>query len=179
MHKECLTRLDHSLFDIKAWAEGDSLELKKWLGFGFNNHIFRVENGKVILYVDIEEEEEFIKVVKEKLTEEIFDNLCDNFFELIEESKSINSNQEIYDLTVKSWPALTIFDYISKYPEYATESIIRRLTRTRQTTENFSYELSEKVSPEPQPENYIFYQNQILQKPFDEFLKENSIKIIK
>ena len=46
-----------SLFSIKAWYEGESTELKKWIDFGFFNHIFVSKNGLVRLYYDVEEGE--------------------------------------------------------------------------------------------------------------------------
>src|SRR3989344_4978230 len=37
-----ISRMNCSIFDIKAWYEGESYELKKYLGFGFYNTIFLV-----------------------------------------------------------------------------------------------------------------------------------------
>ena len=177
-HREDVTR-ECSLFSIKAWYEGESNELKKWLDFGFFNHIFVSKNGIVTLYYDVDEGDKFHEILEKKLTEEIFDELCDYFFELIKQSNNVNSNYEIHNLSVKAWPALTIFDELSKYPELGNEYIIRRLIRVRTTTERFAYELEEKIEKENFQEDYIFSQGKLYFKSFEDFIKEKGIEIIK
>ena len=173
-YKECLTR-ECSLFSIKSWNEGESNELKKWIGFGFFNHIFVSEDGIVTLYYNVEEGDRFHEVLKEKLTEELFHKLCDNFFELLEEFENVKNNDEFYNLSVKCWPALSIFDEISKYPEFATPLMIRRLMRIRKTTESFFYDLEKKLDIDKNPKDYIYYKGDIIEKPFNEFKKEEGI----
>jgi hypothetical protein len=166
-----------SLSDVKAWHLGESEELKKWLDFGFFNHIFVCKNKWMILYYDIKEGEKFHEALSKKLTEELFNELCDYFFELIERSDKLNLTEELFEIIVKSWPAFTIFDEISKYPELTNESMIRRLIRIRQTTHTFSYEISKKLELESEPLEYIFFKGRIIEKSFDEFIKENKIII--
>lgn len=173
-------RMGCSIFDIKAWYEGESKELEKEIGFGFYNTIFEVNGGNVTLYYDEQECENFYRVLDEKLTEDFFNNLCENFFRLILESEFVNTKEEIFKIMVKCWPALVIFEELSNYPGYGTDSMIRRLIRVRKNTEAFSYELSKRLDlKDESPNNYLFFHEEIINKPFEEFLKENEFEIIK
>jgi len=172
----CLRRYC-SLKDIQAWNEGESKELKKWFGFGFFNHLFVSQDNIVRLYYNYEEGEKFWEALQKNLTEELFDNLCDSFFQLIEESKTTNLEEELFKITVKCWPILTVFDEISKYPELATEYMLRRLARIRNLTEAFSYELSKRLNHENLPKDYILFKGNLLFKPFTDFIKENNVVI--
>lgn len=176
MHKKCLVR-ECSLFDVKAWHEGESTELKKWIGVGFFNHIFQSEKGLVTLYYDIDEANNFEKVLDKKLTEKFFDKLCHNFFELIDQEECVDTEEKVFNLSVKIWPALTIFDEISKYPEWATHSMLRRLIRVKTSTESFSYKLSAKVDHSKYLKDYLFFKGQLIRKPLNRFLEENSLTI--
>lgn len=177
---EDISRLGCSFFDIKAWYEGESKELEKEIGFGFYNTIFEVNGGNVTLYYDERECENFYGVLGEKLTEDFFGGLCDNFFKLIEETKFVDSNEKIFELMVKCWPALVIFEELSNYPEYGTDFMIRRLIRVRKSTESFIYELSKRLKLEMQtPENYLFFKGEIINKPFEEFIMDQGIIILK
>lgn len=144
-----------SLFDIKAWWEGESKELEKWLGIGLYKTLFVSQEGVVNVYYNKEEGEAFYEKLKEKLNEEFFDELCDDFLKLTEQIDKVNSNQEIYNLMVKMWPALTIFDEISKHSHIASQTILNRLMRIRKNTESLFYELSEKVKWDNQPKDFI------------------------
>ena len=166
-----------SLFDTKAWYEGESKELEKWLGVGFYNTIFVSNDNIVTIYYDKAECDKFDEAMDKKLTENLFDELCDIFFELIEEAGNMGSDEDIFKITVRCWPALTIFDEISKYPEWATDSMLRRLIRVRTTTEAFSYELAGKVKKQDQLKEYIFFKGNVIIKPLQEFIKENDIII--
>jgi|TARA_Y100000310_G_scaffold315905_1_gene367031 hypothetical protein len=177
-YRENVTR-EFSFFSIKAWHEGESRELEKWIGFGFFNHIFVSKDGIVTLYYDVDEGDIFHKILEEKLTEELFNELCDYFFELIRQSNDLNSNEEIYSLSVKTWPALTIFDELSKYPEFGNNDMVRRLIRIRTTTESFAYELEGKREKENSHKNYIFFQGKLYFNSFEDFIKEKEIEIIK
>ncbi|MEK6906021.1 MAG: hypothetical protein AABW81_00175 [Nanoarchaeota archaeon] len=174
-----ITRLDYYLIDVMAWYEGESSELKKWLEFGFYNSFFVVENNNLEVYYDLEECEEFDKVLEEKLTEDFFNRLCDYFFELIEQSKNAETKDEIFKIIVKCWPALVIFEEISNYPEYASDSMLRRIIRLRKTTESFSYNLSKKVNSISDLDTYIFFKGKIIKEPFEEFIKTNNFIIVK
>lgn len=160
-----------SLFDVKAWYEGESKEFEKWTGSGFYNTIFNSENGMVEVYYDKEEVDKFEKVLNEKLDEEFFDEICDDFFQLIEDAKEAVEEMEIFDISIRAWPALIIFDEISKYPEWATESMLRRLVRIRNATESFHYDLSKKVDHSKFAKNYVFFQGKVFYLPFEKFLE--------
>ncbi len=177
-HKKSITRRG-SLFDIEAWHKGESEELEKWIGTGFYNHLFSSRNNLVVLYYNIEEAKSFEQALDEKLTEELFDSLCDNFYELIEKSEEDppNTEKEVFDISTKIWPALTIFHEISNYPGWATESMLRRLIRIRIATEAFSYQLSKKIDHSKYPKDYVYFQGQHHQKPLENFLKEKNLRI--
>lgn len=166
-----------SLTDIKAWYIGESCELKKYIGQGFFNHIFVSEKDIVRLYYNYNEEERVWNALQQKITEDFFNELCNNFFQLIEQSEKTNSHDELFNITVKCWPTWTIFDYISKYPELVTNTTIRRLIRIRKTTEAFSFELSDRMNHENSPSHYIFFKGNIIEKPFEHFLNENNMVI--
>ncbi len=177
-YKKALTR-ECSLFDVKAWYKGESEELKKLAGIGYFNHLFVCKNGFMTLYYDLEEAEIFDEWFKEKFTEDFFNKVCDNFYELINSIEVVESDEEIFDLSVKMWPALFFFDELSKYPELGNSDMIRRLIRVRKTTETASYKLSKKVIFEDSPEEYIFFKGDIYFKDFDSFCKEQNIEIVK
>ncbi len=140
-----ITRMDLTSFDIRAWKEGEGSELKKWIGFGFYKTKFVNNNGSTTIYYDKKECEEFDRVLDKKLTEELFNEMCDRFYELIEESENTKTDEDIYGITIKCWPIWTILDALSKYPEWGNGVMLRRLIRVREFTESFSYELSKKV----------------------------------
>ena len=174
IYKKCLTR-ELSLSDTQAWHKGESTELEKKIGVGFYNHLFKSEKGMVTLYYDTKEANKFEQALDNVLDEKFFDKLCDEFLELIQTNPT--TDKEIQDLQIKIWPALTIFDEISKYPEWATESMLRRLIRIRQNTEAFTYDLAKKATLQNTPKDYIYHKGQLIQKPFDQFIKENQIVI--
>lgn len=161
---------------IKAWHEGDK-GLKRWIDFGFFNTIFVSESGWVTTYYDSEECDTFQEILKEKLNENLFDDLCDDFFELIGKAKTIDSEEECFELYIKMFPAFIIFDELSKYPELGNDYMIRRLIRVRQTVQDFSF-IENKLN-QSGPKDYIFYKGEIYEIPLEQFLKENDIEIIK
>lgn len=171
--KEIRKGLHYSFFDVKAWYEGESDELKRILGFGFYNTIFVVKNRNVEFYYDEEECDRFYEILDEKLEEDFFNNLCDGFFELIEASNDAETNAEIFEIMVKCWSALVIFNELSLYPEYGNDFMLRRLVRVRKTTEAFSYELSKRLNLKDEtPESYLFFRGELIEKPFEKFLDE-------
>lgn len=175
-YKEALTR-DCSLFDILAWHEGESRELEKWTEIGYFNHIFVSEKGLVTVYYDVKEAEKFDKWFTEKFTEDFFNNLCDDFVQLVEQIKTVNSPEDVFNLSVKMWPALFFFDELSKYPELGNDNMIRRLIRIRKSTETASYELAKKVKADNLPKDYIFYKGEVYYCDFDGFCKERNIVV--
>ncbi|MFH1365464.1 MAG: hypothetical protein ABIH28_02695 [archaeon] len=173
-----ISRIDCSLSDIRAWYEGESNELKKILGFGFYNTFFTIKNKNVTVYYDEEECDSFYKYLDEKLDEDFFNNLCDSFLELIEDSKKAKNSEEFFNVLVRCWPALTIFHEISNYPEYANEKMLERLFRIRKATESFSYNLSKQINPvEEAYENSLFFKGKVINCSFDDFCKENDFII--
>lgn len=150
-----------SLFDVKAWHEGQSIELKKLMGVGFFNHLFISQAGVVTLYYDGGEGEAFYIKLKEILTDDFFDDVCDDFIKLTLKIDEVNTNKEVFDLSSKMMPALIIFDEVDNYPEIASDYILRRLMRIRTSTESLSYELAKKVKLEEQPKDFIFYKGKI------------------
>lgn len=176
-YKKDVTRIC-PLFSVKIWYEGESKELEKWVGAGFFNHIFVSKNGVVTLYYDVEECNKFYELLEKVLDEDFFNELCDCFCELIEQKDSVNSNEEIFNLAVKIWPALTIFDEISKDPEWGNDSILRRLMRVRISTESFAYELEDKANVDDSLKDYIFFQGKVYLDNFDSFCKEKEIEVV-
>lgn len=180
-YKRDLTR-KCSLFEIKYWYEGESKELEKWLGFGFFNTFFVSENEIVTLYYDVDEGDKFHEVLKEKLTEELFNEICDEFYELFEKKDSVKTKDEIFDLCSKAFPAAAIFDELSKYPELGNENMLRRLMRIRKSTESLFYDIEKKLNSldlEDQKKDYIFFQGKLYFKSFENFIKEKGIEIVK
>ena len=155
---------------VKAWHEGDSKELKKWIDFGFFNHIFVSENGFVTTYYDAEEIEEYDKILDEKFTDDLFNELCDHFFDTLK-SENFNSDDEIFVFLTKIGPASTLFYDISNYPEFATDNMIRRLIRVRKTTESFVYDVIKNIKNK-EPKDYIYHKGELHFIPFEQFLKE-------
>jgi len=53
----------------------------------------------------MDEANNFEKALDKKLTEEFFDKLCHNFFELIDQEKDADTDEKVFNLLVKIWPA--------------------------------------------------------------------------
>jgi hypothetical protein len=153
------------LSDVCEWYEGDSVELEKWIGFGFFEHIFVSENGKVVLYYCEREGEKFHEILKETLTSEFFDRLCRKFFELIRYKDN--------DKCIKCWPIMTIFHEISLYPDFVSNDDLRRLIRVRGATESFFYDFKSGGDIEKGPLNYVFYRGQVFEGNILEFLSKS------
>ena len=136
-----------SLPEVEKWYQGESEELKKLIGFVFEKHLFVSENGVVTLYYDNDEGEKFHETLKENLTEEFFDEICEKFVEAIEEGSLI-----------KAQPMLTIFDEIDNYPKLATPEILRRLMRIRNSCHEFSYNLEDKKEG---PKDFILFKGKV------------------
>ncbi len=154
-----LTRINESLTSIKVWYMGESEELKKLIGVGMYNTIFISLNNNVTVYYDSEEAENFHNVLKKTITDGFFDELCDRFFILISEIKEIKNEKEMFEVLSKYFSILSIFDELSKYPEIASDYIIRRLNRVRKNTESQFYSFIESLESLNEPENYIYYRN--------------------
>lgn len=175
-YKKIITSIDYSLFDVKAWYLGELEELRKAIGFGFENTIFVSEDNVVSVYYDKEESEKFDEVLDKILTERFFNELCDDFTIIVEKFKPV-TDEEIFTFLVKVWPAFVIFEEISNYPEYTNDDMLRRLYRIRETTESYAYKITENVKTEHFPRDYIFFKGKIYTIPFEQFTKENNIII--
>ncbi len=176
LYKESVTR-HCSLLDIQIWQRGESEEFKRVTGMGFFNTIFVSENNMATVYYDREEIKKFEQMLEEKLTEEFFDELCDDYLGLIEIGRTIKTHEGITQVLIFTWPAMTIFDEISKYPEWVTETMIKRLKRIRDSTESFHYNLSKKLTKIESPKDYIFYQGKVYDMNFEDFKIEKGIVI--
>lgn len=172
---EDITRLDYSLFDVRAWHNGEGDGLKKLINFGFYNTIFVSVNGNVTVYYEKEECDEFYDVLDEVLDEALFNEVCDSLVELT--LLEAENDDDIFELCVRLWPCFTILDIVSKYPEYGNDSMIRRLIRLRGSTESFSYDLVKDVSGD-WPETYIFYKGELVEGDFEEFIKDRGIILL-
>lgn len=162
---------EQPLLSVIAWCDGDCSELEKWLGWSFSNHLFVGTNGKTTLYYDKEEGDKFHEILEKNLDEELFDRLCRDFLELTQKDITNPSNKEIYEIMVKCWPALTIFDEISNYPELVSESMLLRLIRIRKKTQDFAYELENQIKSTDEPEHYLYYKGKLIKKQLSDFLE--------
>ncbi len=124
------TNLNMSDDDITIWKKGSGEELKKVIGIGMFDLKFERDGTKVTMSYEKEEGEKVHNSIKEFLTDEHFDELCDNFVWLI------MKKQELQTLML---PALIIFDEIDRYPYLASDYIKRRLLRIRESTHEESY----------------------------------------
>jgi len=140
------TRIGFTELDIQVWKEGAGDELKKWLGVGMYKTKFIFNKGSVTSYNNLKECEEFDKKLDQELTEELFNNMCDKYFELIEESKSAKTKEEIRKIMIKCWPIWIIFDILDNYPDCGTDSMLRRVMRIRTQTQDFYYKLSKSLN---------------------------------
>ncbi len=124
------TNLNMSESDVQIWKKGSGEELAKVIGIGLTDLKFEREGTKVTMSYEKEEGEKVHEAIKDFLTDEHFDKLCENFVQLI------MKKQELQTLML---PALIIFDEIDRYPEIANEYILRRLMRIRTSTHEESY----------------------------------------
>lgn len=73
--EKTVTRIGENLKSVKAWAKGEEK-------IGLKNSLFICENGVLTQYVDADEGEKFHEFVK-SLSEEKFNEICDEFFEAL------------------------------------------------------------------------------------------------
>ncbi len=131
-YEQTCTRIGETSDTIKAWAKGEG-------EVGIKDSLFICENGRVEQYVESSEGKKFNDFVK-NLSEEKFNNICDEFFVAIR-------NKDL----VRMHKALAVFDEMDNY-EFGTDSMKRRLLRIRSVTESKSYEIEAKGS-----KNFIIY----------------------
>jgi len=152
-YKKCNSR-EGSLIDFQAWNKGDTQELKKWINWGYERHYFVNKNGIIDLFYEEKDGDEFYEIIIEKLKEKsFFDSLCNDYLDNIEKGEEIIlkeflSKQEIielHNLIVKCWPATSIFDLISNWPEISDDKIKEKVTAIRKEKSEFLYEASDKI----------------------------------
>ena len=136
------TKIGITEFDVKTWKEGSGDELKKWLGVGMFKTHFIFNKGSVTSYNNLKECEKLDKALEEKLTEKLFNEMCEEYFRLIEESKKIRTKEEAHKIMVKCWPIWIIIDILDNYPRFGTDKILRRAMRIRIQHQDFYYKLS-------------------------------------
>jgi len=119
------TRLNMSDKDTIKWSKGEYY-------LGLNNSLFICEDGEMTQYVDGDEAQEFHEWVC-RLTEDDFNEICDNFFKALEK-KDLESMHM----------GLAVFDELDNYPDIGTLEMRRRLKRIRETTDEESYKLHEE-----------------------------------
>lgn len=144
------TRMGFTKLDVKAWKEGSGDELKRWFGVGLYKTKFIFEGSNVLSYNDIGECDELDKALNEKLNEELFDKMCNRYFELMKEAESTNNKKELYKITVKCWPMWIVFDILDNYPYFGTKEMLRRLMRIKTTWQDWGYKLAERLNDEIQ-----------------------------
>ena len=130
-----ITRIGLSQDNIDNWLIGESKELKKWIGFSFNKTQVKKIKDEVTFIYNLEEIKQFEKSLEECFDELLFDKMCDRFFELMEEYNGDNKDS----IERQMMPINTIFDELSKYPEWGNNRMMRRLNRIRTNYHDFIY----------------------------------------
>ncbi len=152
-YKKCNSG-EGSLIDFQAWNEGDTQELQKWINWSYERHYFVNKNGVIDLFYEEKDGEEFYEIIIEKLKEELFfDSLCNDYLDNVEKVEEIIlkeflSKQEIielHNLIVKCWPAASIFDLISNWPEISDDKIKEKVTAIRREKSESLYKASDKI----------------------------------
>ena len=139
------TKIGFTELDVKIWKKGSGDELKKWLGVGMYKTKFVFNNGSVSSYNNLKECEELDKALNEKLTEGLFNKMCERYFELIEEFKNAEI-KKISEIMIKCWPIWIVIDILDNYPYFGTEHMLRRAMRIRTQHQEFYYKLSKKLN---------------------------------
>lgn len=126
--KDC-SRMNMNENDIEIWKQGEEA-LSKMLGVEYASKFERMGE-----WVDVFYEEEQGKKVHQAICKFLkkdnnFDNLCDNFVQLIIAKQEIQAQMMV---------ALIIFDEIDNFPDIASDYIKRRLMRIRTSTHEESY----------------------------------------
>lgn len=142
-HIKSVTRIV-SKRELEAWKYGDDTGLKKWLGIGFESHKFEQGSDGVTLYYDEDEGAMFHKVLKQKLTDDFFDNLVGEYYTILEKMENTDAQEQLFELACNLWPILTIFDEMDNF-QLGNESIKRRLLKVREKTHFKVYDLMGKL----------------------------------
>ncbi len=151
-YKQSISR-EGSLIGFQAWNQGDSMELKNWLGFNFEKHYFVNYNGLITLFYEENEGEKFYNILTEKILKgDFFDLLVKNFVNNVNKGRKMLKKElskeeivEMYNLTIKCWPAVTIFDELSNYPKLVNMEALDKLLEIRKEYGEFMYESDEVI----------------------------------
>ncbi len=143
-----------SLIGFQAWNVGDTIELKNWLDWSFERHYFVNKRGVIDLFVEAQQGEDYYEILQKKLKEKDFFNaLYKDFLYHINKGEEIIRKKilhreiiELYMLIIKCFPASTIFDTISNYPEITSqENVIKKVIDIRKETGEFLYEAENRL----------------------------------
>ena len=138
IYEEATTRYDESLGSVLAWARGEE-------EVGLKKSLFICDNGKLTLFIDKQEGEEFYESVK-LLTEDELHSIFDEFLESTE-----NKNLQ------RMHKGLAIFDLLDNYPELASTSVFLRLKRIRESTHEEAY----NIETQDKRKNFIIHKGNI------------------
>lgn len=115
--------------DIEIWKRGEE-HFSELLGVKYASK-FERDGDNVEISYEKKEGEEVHNAICDFLESDIrFDDLCDDFVNLI---------MQKHEIQAKMMPALIIFNEIDNYPEIASDYIKRRLMRIRTSTHEESY----------------------------------------
>ena len=133
--EKSVTRLGINSESAMAWAKGESR-----IGLiGLKNSLFICINGNMTQYINSIEGEMFHEYVK-NLTDEIFNEICEGFFEAVD-------NKDLETMHI----GLAIFNELDEY-NLGSEHIKKRLLRIRESTEKAAYDI-----PTNGEKNFIIY----------------------
>ena len=155
IYKKSVSR-EGSLIGFQAWIEGDETDLENCLGSSFKKHYFVNNEGLITLFYEEKEGDDFYKKLSEEILKEGFlDPLITNFIsyvkkgrELFEREASKQKIIDLYQLTIQCWPAVTIFDELSKSQELLEKNIgvLDKLLKVRKEYGEFMYEVEKVIS---------------------------------
>ncbi len=143
-----------SLIGFQAWNVGDTIELKNWLDWNFERHYFVNKRGVIDLFVESQQGEDYYDIVQKRLKKkDFFNTLYRDFLYHVSKGKEILKKRishretiELYNLIIKCFPATTIFDTISNYPNITShENVIRKIIDIRKETGEFLYNVENRL----------------------------------
>lgn len=152
-YKKSVSR-EGSLIGFQAWNVGDTIELRNWLDWGFERHYFVNKRGVVNLFVESQQGEDYYDIIQKKLKEKDFFNALYRDFlyhvnkgeEILRKKILFKETIDLYNLIIKCFPATTIFDTISNYPNITSyENIIGKVIDIRKETGEFLYDVENRL----------------------------------
>lgn len=140
-YEKTATRMGETLNSVLAWDRGEER-------LGMKNSLFICEEGKVKQYVTIEEGEAFHNRIRE-MTEQEFDEICDEFIKAIKE-------KDLETMHV----GLAVFDEMDNYPLLGNNVMRARLKRIREHTHMESHLIKNDESLK----DFILYKGEVYLK---------------